>query len=227
MSVRFEVILNGERLCISGIEGNGVLSNSVSFVQREGEEPTCKMYVGGLGAYHPSDKRDYGVAWVNSKLKPGDELVIRVLPPGNFDVPKGMLASPEIVVADPLFGDMEFGAGAWNSDISLELGPFTSAHIHIWADKNGPTESQRDFFSELVKRFERLWPDIKKALLTCHDTITNENEFDTELVSHVDIDMHNDPMTLSMTFHFEKDPEFVGYMIKLRDWVIVEVLSLE
>ena len=38
MSTRFEILKNGERVCISGINGDGVLSVGLTYVKHPGQE---------------------------------------------------------------------------------------------------------------------------------------------------------------------------------------------
>ena len=44
MSTRFEILKNGKRICISGINGDGVLSVGLSDVKRAGEESTHDLF---------------------------------------------------------------------------------------------------------------------------------------------------------------------------------------
>jgi hypothetical protein len=104
MATRFEISVNGERLCVVGHDGFGVLSAVVSWCQRnparfdpaksqmsreEFGAEELKFEIGGLDTNSPRGNRDIG--WVDRtgplSLKPGDEIVIRVLGARPFDAP--------------------------------------------------------------------------------------------------------------------------------------------
>ena len=53
MSVRFEVLRNGHRLCISGINGDGVLTVMVDYVKHKGKDPDLGLSVGGAREVQP------------------------------------------------------------------------------------------------------------------------------------------------------------------------------
>ena len=112
MAARFEILINGERLCVVGHDGFGDLSALVSWCQRNparfdpansqmSREEFCaeelKFEVGGLDSNLPRGSRDIG--WLDRtgpmSLKPGDEIVIRVLGAGPFDPPVYVSSSNE------------------------------------------------------------------------------------------------------------------------------------
>lgn len=98
-AVRFEVLVNGDRRCIAGIPTYGVLSSTLDWAVRN---PACKpesytpeqwsrqrlrMSVGGLQVDGPGEAESKQLAWAFEDLKPGDEITVRVLGPGEFDAP--------------------------------------------------------------------------------------------------------------------------------------------
>ena len=79
MSVRFEVIFNGRRLCTAGIEGDGVLGVGLDRVKHSGQEPQYSLHVGGLGSFGPETGRQEHVSWpVPESIGIGDEITIRL-----------------------------------------------------------------------------------------------------------------------------------------------------
>jgi hypothetical protein len=100
--VRFEVLLNGRRVAITGIEHFGVMSAIITWVRRNPKNITekmradpgfdelrflrelCELEVGGLDA-----STDKHLSWAKEALRPGSEITIRVLSAGEFDPPKG------------------------------------------------------------------------------------------------------------------------------------------
>jgi hypothetical protein len=100
--LRFEVFINGRRACISGIEGYGVLDVILTRVKRNPEAYPGKdkhplklskaawsrehidVSVGGLDS-----TTDEYLHWLRRNLGIGDEIWIKLLPPGKCDSPKG------------------------------------------------------------------------------------------------------------------------------------------
>jgi hypothetical protein len=99
--LRFEILLNGRRLAVTGIEKFGVLSTVISWVRRNPANLTaekrreegfdelqflreiCEIEFGGLDS-----AADRSLFWGRESLRAGDEVTIRVLPPGEYDEPK-------------------------------------------------------------------------------------------------------------------------------------------
>jgi hypothetical protein len=103
--MRFEITVNGKRYCVAGSGAYGVLSAILSWVKRRpdrydpAKNKDCTLEewateeltfdVGGLDSSDPAGSRQ--IRW-NPKdgpmvLKPGDEVLIRVLADGEFDEP--------------------------------------------------------------------------------------------------------------------------------------------
>ncbi len=99
-SVRFEVLVNGQRICIAGLASQGTFGASVDWIKRPLERiaPSVKqdpefskddwlkeilnLHISGL-----ESKADEHVVWLYQNLSIGDEVVIRILPPGAYDAP--------------------------------------------------------------------------------------------------------------------------------------------
>jgi hypothetical protein len=74
----YEIILNGKRLCVAGIDGDGVLTAILTHVGKEEY-----FDVGGLvSATHEH------LIWADRRLKVGDEVRLRVLESVSSDPPK-------------------------------------------------------------------------------------------------------------------------------------------
>ncbi len=83
-TVRFEVLVNGERRCVAGIDGLGVLTIITKWVMRdEDSRQRLLLHVGGHRI-----AADQSVKWVTEDISMGDEVTIRVLRPGDFDEPR-------------------------------------------------------------------------------------------------------------------------------------------
>ncbi|MEX0717662.1 MAG: hypothetical protein WD066_13800 [Planctomycetaceae bacterium] len=223
MSTRFEILKNGKRVCISGIDGVGVLSVIVDYAKRPDGEQSHELSIGGLGMFDGSQNRPQHASWPAPEVQPGDEITIRILPPGEFDEPHGMLRSPSKTLVDPEFGQLNFYAGSCDADIAFHSPPIESAHLHLRADESGPTEGQRAVIRELPARHARLWPDILAALVRCHPEIETSEELSKRLEPNLGIDLDADSNTVQLSYSVEGDPEFRGYFVTLRNWVIAEV----
>ena len=97
--IRFEVIVNGRRVAITGLDTLGVLSAHLSFVVRDPAEVTSKgqametfeerlpdtsyLECGGLDSAADKD-----LFWAREALRPGDEVTIRILHAGEYDNPR-------------------------------------------------------------------------------------------------------------------------------------------
>ena len=226
MSTRFEILKNGERVCVSGIHGDGVLTFGVNYVKHAGEEGTHVLHIGGLGMFDGSRNRQHHAAWPAPKISPGDEITIRILPPGDFDEPFGMTASPKKTLDDPDFGKMSYYINSWDADITFDSHPVRSAHVHLRADESGPSPMQRNLIRELRVRHAQLWPELCEALVRCHPEIDSIAELTRRLVPHVGINLY-DSNTIEISYSVYGDPEFRGYFVTLRNWEIAEVCMAE
>ena len=227
MSTRFEILKNGKRICISGINGDGVLSVGLSYVKRVGEESTHDLHIGGLGMFDGSQDRQHHAGWPAPDIATGDEITIRVLPAGEFDDPEGITGSPNKTIDDPDFGQLNYYIDSWDADIPFETEPIQTAHIHLRANDSGPTQNQRQYVNELKHRHAQLWPEIRTALVKCHPEINTSDEFSSRLAPHIGINMHDDSNAIELTYSVNGDPEHRGYFVTLRDWQIAEVCMAE
>ncbi len=102
--VRFEIVSNGARLCIAGIDGGGILFGHVISVSRhpnyardhhlEGESAKDEMYMTVQGLDSSDADSRSRLIWVREHtLQLGDELLVRLLPPGEYDPPARLPSS--------------------------------------------------------------------------------------------------------------------------------------
>ena len=100
-TLRYELLVNGERVTVAGVREYGVLSGIVSWVKRSPANVTaelrarkgfdeaeflrevCEVTVTGLD----SSSQDH-FQWAQRSLRPGDEVTFRILPHGECDAPK-------------------------------------------------------------------------------------------------------------------------------------------
>ena len=89
---RLEVRVNGTVFCLAGMPEPGTLQATVQVLaglghrwgksQPEPNKPNCSLDISGM------TQRDDPLRWQQTNLVPGDEIVMRVLPPGDADLPK-------------------------------------------------------------------------------------------------------------------------------------------
>ena len=90
--VRLDVRVNGERLCVAGVPGYGVVSAHTAWVNRDPAWATesqhrdydvpreLRIVVGGVDGTNVVD-------WHERSLQVGDTVTIQLLGPGPFDAP--------------------------------------------------------------------------------------------------------------------------------------------
>jgi len=91
--LRFEVSLNGRRLCVAGLDQLGVLMVEVKSENWPGPDATESARgtpAGDENAVFVQALTDDGEdwRWVHERITSGDEIVIRVLAVGPFDPPR-------------------------------------------------------------------------------------------------------------------------------------------
>ncbi len=227
MSTRFQILRNGDRIEIAGIEGEGVLSVNLSYTKLPGEDGSYSLQISGLGMFDGSLDRPHHASWPAPELSVGDEITIRLLPPGKFDQPDGMVKSPSRTIEDPEFGSLNFYIESWDATIPFEASPFKTAHIHLVSNEDGPTDLQRKIIRELKERHDELWKDISEALVKCHEEIETKDELNRKIVPHFGINIGEDCKMVELVYSVEGDPELRGYFVHLRDWEIAEVFMAD
>jgi hypothetical protein len=101
LPMRIEVLVDGKRVAIAGVEQFGVVSAIVSWFRRDPSKVTpemrsdpqfneteflrerCELDLGGLDSL-----TDRHISWAHEALEAGSEITIRVLGPGDFDAPR-------------------------------------------------------------------------------------------------------------------------------------------
>ena len=228
MSVRLEVLRNGKRVCISGINGDGVLNVIIDYIKHPDSEPRHELHVGGLGHYHPTLKQAQHVWWpAPRQIDIGDEITIRLLPAGDFEPPEGLTPHTSCSIDDPVFGHLDYNIDAWNGTTDFDLAPFKSAHVHLVASDAGPAKSQRKLFKELKKRHPALWPAIAEALIRCHAEIESYDELIERIDPRICINIYDDSGSLELSYSMQGDSERRAYVVTVRNWQVAEICSVE
>ena len=86
----YEVFLNGDRLCVSGIEGDGVMNAMLSYGKGKRVDH-LHLTVGGL-----ANITEETLQWVCADLKLGDEITINVIDAASVDEPLTRERAPEL-----------------------------------------------------------------------------------------------------------------------------------
>jgi hypothetical protein len=90
-NVRFQLLVNGVSKCFAGVDSCGVLVAGLDWVKRDpaknksgrnGREDKVTLHLGG------ANSRTGGhLIWIFEEMNVGDEVTIRILPPGKIDEP--------------------------------------------------------------------------------------------------------------------------------------------
>lgn len=94
--MRFELVINGQPICIAGIKDYGVLTAILSWVLRDPGKydshkfPAIEEYTREELQVRLSGLLNNGdhVEWINRQLQIGDEIRIKILGPGDIDEPR-------------------------------------------------------------------------------------------------------------------------------------------
>ncbi len=227
MAARFEIVLNGERVCISGLDGDGVLTTMVNFVKHSNTEGEYELSIGGHGRFLPTHDRPQHADWPNPSVAIGDEITIRILPDGDFDLPQNMIGSPRESIIDAQFGKLNYSIDAWDGDLEINCQPFNQCHVHLWSTADGPSNSQRERLTGFLDRHDSLWPLIAESLVRCHTDINTISELADRIHPRICINMQPDGSDIEVTYTVEGDPELRAYFVTLRNWEIAEVCAAE
>ena len=93
--MRFELVINGQPVCIAGIKDYGVLTAILSWVLRDpakydaNKHPAIEEYSEEELNVHLCGLLNNGehVEWIKTQLQIGDEIRIKILGPGDIDNP--------------------------------------------------------------------------------------------------------------------------------------------
>jgi hypothetical protein len=77
----FQILINGKKICVAGIAGDGVLSTTVTYVPFRKRRET-RLYVGGLEL--PKNEH---VFWKEANLHVGDEVRLKIIEANTVDPP--------------------------------------------------------------------------------------------------------------------------------------------
>jgi hypothetical protein len=227
-ALRFEVLHQGIRCNLAGINGDGVLCVSLEYLKRQDEDARLACRVGGL--WTDTNPPHFGkhVYWESPDVAVGDEWTIRILPGGEFDPPSCEKATPAKVVHDPDFGELKYSSNAWLGEFAFAALPFSTARIHLVSDESGVLDWQRRCLLELRARHAELWPEIAELILRCEPRYESREKIDEIFAPRVFIDLEgeSEPPRVEMDYHARLDDCHAGFSVRLRDWTIVEFSQL-
>ena len=238
--MRFEVFVNGEKLCLAGLDGQGFLETYVTRVKMEerGSHPNdcLKVRTYGVGQRWstPKAKEEVHVSWSGRKLRIGDEVTVRILPPGEFDPPLHLQPKKKQErLDDPLFGELVSHYGRWEASESIEhVGePAHHFYVHVYAGDSGPSEQQRQFFRDLQANYAVLWEEqILGALCRCSRIHNDPDPILQSLSCEVSVTIYEweEPALVEGELSYcceSEGEEDSGYYVRIRNWEIVEIYT--
>ena len=94
--MRFKIIINGKKICTAGVKDYGVLSAIASWVLRDpvkydsNKHPSLDEFTAEEASFNAGGLLNDGshVEWDRRAIRPGDEITIKILEPGEYDAPK-------------------------------------------------------------------------------------------------------------------------------------------
>ena len=94
--MRFQVIINGKKICTAGIKEYGVLSAIASWVKRHpakydpNKHPSLEEFTAEEITFSLGGLLNDGVhvQWDKREIRPGDEITIKILEQGQYDEPE-------------------------------------------------------------------------------------------------------------------------------------------
>jgi hypothetical protein len=94
--MRFQIIINGKKICTAGVKDYGVLSAIVSWLLRDPakydskKHPSLEEFSAEETCFQIGAMLNDGshVEWDRRKIKAGDEITIKILEPGKYDDPR-------------------------------------------------------------------------------------------------------------------------------------------
>jgi hypothetical protein len=100
MDTRFQLLVNNEVVCTAGLDGFGTLTALVSSTKQGLEDVPSEWKAApefdedewlrermAVVIWGSQDQGQYQFGWSQRSLSVGDEVTIRILPPGQFDAP--------------------------------------------------------------------------------------------------------------------------------------------
>lgn len=229
--VRFQVLVNGQQVCLAGIDGDGVLTAIICRVANQRHNEEIDLRVGGLERIDPASDMDRHFGWnFPGELKRGYELTIRILDAGEFDQPSHAPRAPFPELDDPVYGKLIYSLDLWGGLIPLVFTPSGTTHVQvrIHAGESGPSERQRDQFIGFRSRLSDLWPKIAE-LMAKRSGLSAISEVAETLDSSVCLEVPEDDLPeLTLVYGIRAAADQAReYVIVLRDWEIVEFATAE
>ena len=136
MTSRLQILKNGQHVATIGIEGAGVSSVTLGTAEKAEGESHCDLTVGVLTFPESPTERQRWMSWPMPHISEGDEITVRILPPGTCDPPDESTGGEEKVIDDPEFGRLSYlidGTGMVTSNSpadQFEPHTFTSAAMN-------------------------------------------------------------------------------------------------
>ena len=98
----FEVFINGKQMCRAGVGGAGVLTTIVNWVgdsprapRKGGRTRSGEAWVNVGGMYVTKEGSNVHPRWLNRVVRPGDEILVRVVESRSSDRPRSKTVHTE------------------------------------------------------------------------------------------------------------------------------------
>lgn len=222
MTVRIEILCNGQRIALPGIDGNGVLSTCVTYVKAPAKDGIITLETSGVGHYGDVSGVSAAASWPTHELQIGDEITLRVLRHAEFEMPTKLLPESQ-KINDDQFGEVTIRGGGWSFSLPFDHPPLASARFYVHAGGSGPTLRQRSVIHEFTKRYKSIWPSVSVALLRCHGGIASVEELLNSMEPEMKVVVGaGDPAVLTLSYRIDGESGR-SYIVTIREWDVVEI----
>lgn len=139
---------------------------------------------------------------------------------------------------DEVFGELQRencgrDRGAWEGTVPFyhDETRSTTMQLSILSGDGPPTETQRELFRQIVKRYPSMWPEIAQELVSNHPRLKTVEAITQHIGQpHLVLDpiLPGKPLSWSLQYSFDAENEgefcdYCGYFVEFTDWKIIGV----
>ena len=217
MPIRFEFRKNGQTVRTAGVHDQGTLVFTFDYGAADPKDHATATVLG----IDLSGELQQMSQWPMPGFHVGDELTLRILPPGEFDPPEDGYTFTDEYLEDAEFGKMGYQIDSWQFSMPFEFGPLKTACVRCRAEAE-LTQALRQRFRSLQNLHAEAWPNILEALVSCHDKLTRPEDIESRLNSQVAIHL-NEESPVEFVYSVDGDePESRAYFVTVDDGKVAD-----
>ncbi len=232
---RLEISINGEYFTTAGVSktNNPVLSQGLSYVTRHqpAGDAGPRFEFSVSGSEWDKDNLHCHFTWGVKHLTAGDEIAIRILGPGDCDLPIHRIY--DSIIEDSQLGKLVSIGGGWNTRVQV-AGTDYELNLQIPGESNGISGKSREFCLKIMQSLEQL---ISEALNSLSEKLSggfSVEDLKKRLIPKVGVDIEREEnhephsFNLKLDFHaVSLEPEATtGFFFDFLDWKIQSVVEV-